>query len=265
MIYCFLPTRLYGGIDMTLGCLSKQKDVCNITWLVADELLNERDIMWQTITRLQHSTVVHVHAFKLNTKTPRNLASSYNYALTYARMKGDCELFVSVQDHMWFPDGGIARFLEMANQYPGALLTGVAHHAHPPWEVAHPKGDYTIWEKPHSERPPGPPWHWQDCRAQGRTGYSPVPTIEWEANYAAIPPSIVNSGALFDPIFDKAHGYENQDFAFRCRQELGANTIMDCDNVAICLPHRLYFPEAAEESLRMTPTNRAIVAERWNA
>jgi hypothetical protein len=132
--------------------------------------------------------------------------------------------------------------------------------------VANPTGLYTIFDKPFTDKP-RETWWWSDydVRGAGRSLgiHVDVDVQQWEANWSAIPKAILNSKVGYDEELDRGIGYENQDYAFACKHDLGARIILDTTNHAFGLPHKLYFPKMTQENGDMVPGNRAYVESKW--
>ena len=89
----------------------------------------------------------------------------------------------------------------------------------------------------------------------------PVETTHWEANWAAVPASVLKAGVRWDEEYDKGIAYENMDFACAASELTGAKVIFDKTNVVISLPHKDYFEGEREEILEFS--NRDYFNTKW--
>jgi hypothetical protein len=243
----FTPTRQYGGIDIAEASLDRQTYRPSL-WILADELKDQRRDLIKGIAEDKDYEIAHVRA-PFHDGNWRNLAGSYNLGMETARRHG-VDLFVSMQDYFWLPEDGIERFVRMAEEFDGELLTGLAHIASEPGveQVFDPKGLYSIFREAYTERPMGRSWN--DVRktnAKRDKGYIQRNPIEWETNWAAITRPVLYGGVSFDEYYDRGVAYENQDFAARAHKHSGAEVILDLENAAIGFPHKWYWPEQEKE------------------
>lgn len=260
MIAVFTPTRLFGGLDVAVSSLIRQRRR-DILWIVADELVEDRKGVWDII---RTSVPFDVELFRLE-KQPgfqRNLAASYNKAMEIARARS-CAIFVSMQDYFWIPDDGLDSFEALAMTYPNDLFTGTAHLTARPSEslVTNPYGLFTVFERPYTLKPPSTDLWREDVRPQD--ALHETTAIEWETNWAALGSQVLYSELTYDEEFDRGVAYENQDFAMTCITELGSRVIHDTENVALGLPHKLYFPGIHDPEAAETHVNRERVAQKW--
>jgi hypothetical protein len=155
----------------------------------------------------------------------------------------DADLFVALQDYTWLPCDGLDRFVAMAEEFPTCLLAGLCSMTDKPGVegVADPEGLWSIFHEPYDGRKPSS-ISWLDCRLEIAKGICPVAPMFWEANWAAIPRRVLHDTSLdYDVAYDRGHGYDNQDYAYRAVGK-GYGVWIDTANHAIELPHRAYFP-----------------------
>lgn len=237
----FTPTCRPGGIDVNREGLLRQRRT-DLLWIVGDDLYSER-----IIASTPELPVLHFDTAqnKRANGAPSSLAAAYRHGIEVARDYG-ADLLISMQDYLWIPDDGIARFEQMAREFPTSLLTGLCSLSNDPYAdtVVDPDGGYTIFAEPFSGQKPidiG----WPDCRLEvwEPDTVAKADVIWWEANWAAIPRAPLHDKRLnFDVAYDQGHYYENQDYAMRAAA-LGYDVWIDTGNHAIGLPHKAYFPE----------------------
>ncbi len=259
------------GCDVTLESLKRQ-DHPGIIWVFADNLYELRAPLIQVLTEKADIPTYHFKPPAIKPGYRRNLAAAYNEALRWCRNE-EVDLMISLQDYIWIPPDGVSRFVAMAEKFPNCLLTGICSISLDPEAdaVVDPEGLYTIFGAPYTDAPDF--IDWEDSRAaenyRGQSGYVESNPIEWENNFSAIPKTIIDSGIDFDEDFDKGVAYENQGFAFACRERLGTNVILDLDNRAISLPHKRYpfglnTPTEVED-LPFNDQNRILIEEKFGA
>ena len=252
-IAVFTPTMRAGGIDIASASIKRQGRT-DIVWIVADELAAARENLWQ-ITYPGPMFVIDTAAIRRETGMPGSLEAAYCQGVRIAR-EVDADLFVSLQDYIWAPPDGIDRFLQLAEEHPRSLLTGLCSlSADPdPSLITDPDGLYTIFDEPYVDKPAV--IGWRDCRLEMRQGVQRVPAVEWEINWAAIPRDILHHPDVnFDPAYDRGHYYGNQAYALAA-QRAGFDCWVDCGNEAVGLPHKLYFP--GQQAVLEGRNNRAF-------
>jgi hypothetical protein len=266
VILVFTPTIQWGGLDVAFASVARQTCAKEILWLVADEHLYYRKHIYAELH--ERSKVLAVIPFKIPVRKgyARNLTSSYNEALIYARTMG-VDLFVTMQDYIWIPPDGVEKFSKMAENYGRDLLTGLCSISDNPGveDVVEPQGLFTIFKEPYEDKP-RETWWWSDAAVRGAGRYPGIheaDPIQWEINWAAIPKEVLGAGIDFDPEYDKGIAYDHQDFAKTCQRELGSRVILDTTNHAIGLPHKLFFPKMTEENGTLVGVNRERMESKW--
>lgn len=255
----FTPTNRWGGLDITISSLKKQTHP--YTWVVADEYLQERILVYEDQEMIECTIFVDCDRQPGN---KRALAQAYNNAAEFV-IDFDFDLMVSLQDYIWIPDNGIEMFVEVFKKYPECLLTGLVSLSEAPGDedIADRSGRYTIFKEPLVDMPKGISWH--DVRGTNLyADTNPVTSCaaeHWEANWAAIPVELLRKGARWDLEYDEGIAYENIDFSKRCQTEFKTPCILDKRNHAISIPHREIWPEEREQLERYT--NRYRHENKW--
>lgn len=255
----FLPTNRPGGLDITFSSLKRQ----NYPFLlvVADELMYKRINVYQDQGMLEN--IVFVECIK-QPGNVRALAQAYNNAADFA-VDGRFDLLISLQDYIWIPDNGIEMFVQDWQNYPDCLITGLVSLSEAPSddEIGDTSDCFSIFKEPLTERPRGISWN--DVREtqlyKDAPEIAPCAPEHWEANWAAIPVSLLKKGARWDLEYDEGIAYENIDFAKMCAKEYGTECILDKRNYAISIPHREIWPEEKEQLERYT--NRWKNEAKW--
>lgn len=258
-VLVFVPTIHAGGLDLLFSSLKRQ--TYPWTLCMADELANERINIYEKHGMADNTIFVDCQKQPGNV---RALAQAYNNAADLA-VDLDFDLMISLQDYIWIEDNGIEMFVENYLNCENALQTGLVSLSDAPSDHAidNPYGLFSIFKKPLTERPEGISWH--DVR--GTDLYPGEPMLRecsathWEANWAAIPVSLLKQGARWDLEYDKGIAYENQDFANTCEQEYGAKIILDKRNLAIGIPHREIWPKEKRDLERYN--NRIFHEKKW--
>lgn len=265
MLVVFTPTYRFGGLAEQAWAL-KQQSYTNFVWVIGDDLYEERkDIVGRELKRMGLN---HVH-FRPKPKPEgyfSNLPAIYNEGIELAVEMG-CELFISLQDHIWVPKDGLECFLRMHRLMPRDLLTGLTSITKDPYpgDIHDPRGLWTIFEEPFRGMPKE--YWWEDSRKTdnypGQTGYVEGNPVEWEQNWAATPSYILHAGIRFDESYGEHIAYENQEFAWQCFLGLGARIMIDMDNEALSFPHKQYWPEHEEEGLPHALANKEMHELRY--
>lgn len=257
MIAVFTPACRPGGLDVNYASLKKQQhvDLDDVIWIIADELYEQRrEVVMEEAQDLQ---VIHFDSSTLRVPgNRRTLAAAYVWAIEKARDL-DADLFVSMQDYMWVPDEGLAMFEEVAGRAERPTLpTGLTSISAdpPPSAVIDPEGLWTVFAEAYDGHQPQET-HWADVRDQGQGIVAYVEATWWEANWSAVSKgALFDSRCYYDVAYDRGVAYENQDYAFRA-EKLGYKTVLDCDNHAISLPHKQYFPTEELEDFKHMNTD----------
>jgi hypothetical protein len=263
-IAVFTPTCRYGGLDIAIAGLRRQKlrEGDEFSWFIVDSCPETRSEAIFKVKNNGDFASLYLHMPPAESGQS-SLCQACNLAVKWARTM-DADLFIFMHDYTWIPDNGLARFAESCA--PNTLTAGVCHHAKYPLAsaVAYPKGLYTIFAAPY-ETSLAPEVSWRDCRHTPGGGVRVCDTIHFEPPWAAIGRDCLYDERLyFDEEFDKAFRYENQDYAFRAKS-LGYEIRVDHENEAIQLPHWDYFAKEYADHNAGQERNRAIIKERWGA
>jgi hypothetical protein len=258
-VLLFVPTNRYGGLDILFSSLDRQTHP--FVLCMADELMYQRIHVYEEHGFLDNTVFVEC------IKQPGNvraLAQAYNNAADFA-VSGRFDLMISLQDYIWIPDNGVEMFVETYKNYENSLITGLVSLSEAPsdHEIFDPYGLYTIFKEPLTERPKG--ISWDDVRQTalyaGGEDIQACAAEHWEANWAAVPVSILKENIRWNIDYDKGIAYENIDFAKTAELELGAPTILDKRNLAIGVPHREIWPEEQKQLERFN--NRWMHEQKW--
>lgn len=257
-VYIFTPTCRYGGVDVTLASVQRQTEK-DCTWIVSDDLADKRPEMWEAISN--RVDLIWGKSPDRREGDYRNLAASYNAAVELALEDPDAVLFITLQDYIWVAEDGVARFLQVNEKNPRSLLTGLCSITADPYpeEVLDRENPYSLFKEPYKDKPRE--IDWLDCRTQYCNDIRPGNHHEWEANWAAVPMILLREGLRWDREYDKGVAYENQDLAIQAITNFGSNILIDCENHALSLPHKKYFPE--EEQRDGTMNNKEWHEKRW--
>jgi hypothetical protein len=268
-IVVFSPTKQYGGLDVNFASVTRQILYDEIIWVIADELMEEREFVWKELSRQveKYHLLKDIHIFKLPMREgyPSNLTSSYNHALDLAA-DWKADLFVSLQDYMYISRRAVKRFVILNEQDPNALFAGLCSITDNPTveEVVNPKGLYTIFKNPFFWKPQETFW-WKEVRGANLDSnqiYEVASPQEWELNWCAIGRDLIPK-VRFNPEYDRGIAYDHQAYAMDCMQNHGAKIYLDPGNHALGLPHKLYFPEVTEYNGTLTQANRELLMKEW--
>lgn len=251
-IVVFTPTAQYGGLDIAWSSLARQTVAKDITWMVADTMIDKRADLYLRMDEEPDLREVVALDVPVREGYPNNLASAYVLAMEKARQM-DADVFISYQDYIYLDDWQVEWFLHQAQTFPNDLGTGLCSITDNPGKeaVADPAGLYTIFAEPYVSRPAESYW-WSDLTVRGLgrldpPGIYPGDPYCWELNWAVIPRNLLHDDTLnFDPEFDRGIGKDHQVYAKECMERRGARVLIDTRNHVLGLPHKLYFPEVTE-------------------
>lgn len=255
----FTPTYRPGGLDVLEASLMRQT-YRDFVWIVSDQRFLQRHEVWKEINDRVDFPIYFVSR-DIPEGNKRNLAAMYNAAREFV-LNEDYHMLISLQDYIWAPPDGIEKFVEL--QAGDNLVTGVTHISRDPFpnKIVDIEGDYTIFKEPYIDKPSR--MSWEDVRVteiytsdHDKVGVDPG---HWEANWAAVPRSILNE-ISWDETYDKGIAYENADFAWQAYKRFGTQVIMDKTNIAISLPHKDYFSGEREEIEKFS--NRDYYDNKW--
>jgi len=234
-------------------------------WLVADQLNRDYLIyasMPQRLSKLSSMNMpiygkdygpeIIIGHLPIKEGNKGNLAACDNWALDLAQDL-QVDVLIFLQDFIWMPEDGVARFLAQIDDHPFALHTGTSHMSTGPAPLKNPPNpEWSIFPQGVDNKPPPEPWI-MEPRVMWGFKRGQVSQHAWEVNYAAMPYAIINSGVRFDEDYDVGTQWENTQFAFdvwRNRQysqhEKYGYVWWDDENVSCGLPHRDYFPKTHE-------------------
>jgi hypothetical protein len=266
-ILVFTPTAQWGGLDIAWASICRQTVAKEITWLVADEHYSARRLLYPGFNDSHRCAGVIGYKQPDRPGYPKNLTSAYIYALGVARTL-KCDVFVSMQDYFWIPPDGVEKMAQWCRENDPCLPTGLASMTDNPTaeEVIDPLGHLTVFKEPFTGKPRETFW-WSDIdvRGQGSTsGNYPIRNPQcWELNWCAISKTILYDESIaFDPEFDRGIAYDHQDYALQAIQKYGCNVIVDRENHALGLPHKLYFPEVTDANGLLCEPNRQLLWEK---
>lgn len=254
-----VPTNRYGGLDILFSSINRQ--TYPVIVAMADDLREKRLHIYEEHDFLDKIVFVENEVIKGN---KRALAQAYNNMADFA-VGFEFDLMISLQDYIWIPDNGVEMFVEDYLEYPDCLITGLVSLSEAPGDdaIADPYGYYSIFKTPLTDKPKG--ISWSDVR---HTDLYPseddivaCAADHWEANWAAIPVSLLEKGIRWDLTYDEGIAYENIDFARRCEQEFGTACILDKRNHAYGIPHRQIWPQEEIELERYN--NRWKHENKW--
>lgn len=265
-IAVFTPTRL-PGFDVTVSSIERQilRDDMELIVIVADELIEQRDVR-DYFTKKFDVTVFRKPMLEGNR---RNLAASYNEAIRIARSK-EAYCMISLQDYIWIENDGIKRLVESSESlFPAAsnhLIAGICDISATPFLT----DDFVLTDSksifPDANMASDKPREimWSDSRrifSENESIRIGIP-IEWETNWAMIGNNALYDERLyFDEEFDKSIAHENQDYSYSANR-LGYD-IYVADNVAVSLPHKVYWPLYEQEEAHLTIENRNRIMEKY--
>lgn len=257
-VVAFTPTRRWGGLDVSYASILRQETDAEIIWMIGDNLYEQRA---HTIAQLFNQAPLKISHFKPHGEG-KNLAQAYNEALAMARLY-KADMLISLQDYIYIEPDGVQKFLDMAEDIPDAIFSGITHISSDPEpdKIMNPIAPFTIFGEAYERKPSN--IEWQDVRYSQDGKYSSANPVEWEANWAAIPSRALYDKKLqFDTEFDSGAAYENQDYAYLAASR-GYSIFIDHTNQAISLPHKKYFAQEWESEKPLTIINKMKCEEKW--
>jgi hypothetical protein len=248
----FTPTR-HPGISVTAHSVLRQSVPVDY-WLIADQLDRDPLIRGMMPTPKAFGPEIITTHLPIKEGNKGNLAACCNWALDIAHdLQVDAMIFL--QDFIWAPEYGVARFLEAMDDHPFALHTGVSHMS-PGFKALTnpPNPDWSIFPVGVDAQMPPEPWE-PEPRVKWNFPHGRISNHAWEVNYGALPYALINSGVRFDEDYDKGTQWENTQFAFDIQRHFNGDRFdksskgyvwWDSGNVSCGLPHREYFPKTHE-------------------
>jgi len=169
-----------------------------------------------------------------------NLSASLNAGVKISTGK----IIVLLQDFIYVPPDGIAKYVARHEEEGPCLVTGVGHQYKEPGK---------LWE---SDIPPLPHGKlaFKDPRME-RKGFYVAQPLMWEANWGSFDRSIWKEIGGFDEAYDAGWGYDNTNFAERA-QLAGYNIFLDTYNEVLCYSHINIFNEQKHRD--ESPNNVAL-------
>lgn len=239
VVYC---TARHGGLDILHHSMQQQTHR-DLEVIIVDELHRSANQPYPSIFRFVDPPAKKPGMFW-------NLSASLNAGVRAATGT----LIVLLQDYIWVPPDGIARYVERyLEEGPNAIVSGVGHQYAEPSTIDDPTGAYSVWHKF-----PGPPHGeltFRDPRTIDRGGFFVTIPLEWEANWGCFPRQAWQQVGGFDEDFDLGWGYDNVNFAERC-QLAGFSVFLDTLNEVLCYDHIRIFGEQTRRN--EAPNNQAL-------
>ena len=231
-------TNRPGSIDVTWDGLKRQT-FQDFEWVLCDELH-----AWREEEVREHVNDPRLRHVPAPTRPGDlwNLNKAYNEALRHC-----CgELVVSLQDYIWVPPHGLARYWQVYQALgPRAFLSGVAELFAPTLPVTNPRGKVTIFSRPWSGRPV------RRTRLDWRLLGSRGVIVEagpgsWELNWAGAPLRAFYEIGGFPEEHDRLfYSCDNRSIAF-CARRLGYRFYVDRVNGCYLIEHGGTFPKPAD-------------------
>lgn len=239
-ISVIMPTARYGGLDVLLQSMYHQTVQADEI-LVVDELRRKKEIENQGFKYVEPPA-----------KKPGmwwNLDASLNAAIRQA--SGD--LIVQINDYVWVPSDGIAKFVARHAVEPKALISGVSDQFRAPLPD-NPCGKFSVWNtwpgNPDGEKVFSDPR--KESTNQGF--YLTIPLL-FEGNWCAYPRQAWVDIGGYDEAFDAGWGYDNVEFAERATFH-GYHVFLDTENEVRCFSHIKLFDE--QKVRDSAPNNNAL-------
>lgn len=243
-------TNRPGGIDVLKGNLERQT-FRDFELVIIDGQMRDMTILTAYLNGLGPN-------LRQFTEPPRRDGALTNVWAAYNKGLHKCqgEYVVFLQDYIWIPAHGIARFVAAQKEHPG-FYTGVGNVGEGPEKVD--DGELTIWGRYYYDPPER--IRWMDPRIGGWDGR--VLGIEpdaWENNWACAPRwALVDLGG-FDEEFDYGWGWAEKDLAYRARM-LGHRCYMDTGNRCMAWWHDDFWPNPHKTDAIVDSNNLRLVAK----
>ena len=229
------PTARAGGIDISWHGLSHQT-FTDFEWVIVDEIDRENDI-------LEYCQDSRVKWLKSPPKKPGkfwNLDQSVNFAAK--QCKG--ELLVNLQDYIWLPPDALEKFViaydKISSFFGSSLaLSGVGHkYLLDGAKLSSLSGKISVYDNLDLGNLRWKLFH-EDPRMKGN-GLHVCNPVEWEANFSALPISLMYDLGGWDEDFDAGWGYDNVNLAERIVAHNGL-CWLDESNESFSISHEKIF------------------------
>lgn len=231
----------YGGLDILKANILRQQ-FFDYEIVFVDGLYNERKD--EVAEYFKHHKMIHLPEPEMGEGYVHKLARCWNVAFKACSGK----LLISLQDYIYIPPDAFNKFLYLYSTFnPNALYSGVGHQYAKPGvdKIKNPNGLISVFEKEYTKKPEN--LIWTDPRVRG-TDLRMGEPIEWEANWCAIPRSIIYELGGMDEEYDKhGFGYDNTNIAERAKM-LGYPTFIDQSNECFGFRHDDWWPNKLKNS-----------------
>lgn len=156
-----------------------------------------------------------------------NLSASLNAGVKRATGK----IIILLQDFIYVPPGGLAKYIERHKEEGPCLVTGIGHQYKEPSKL------WTSYPPPL----PNDKLVFKDPR-KVHTGFYVTQPLIWEANWGSFDKKIWEEIGGFDENYDEGWGWDNCNFSERA-QLAGYNIFIDTYNEILCYSHINLFDE----------------------
>lgn len=209
------------GMERMLIENIKKQSYENLELIVIDKLYHERAA--EVAGLLKQLTIPHLHI-----PDPERDKEKYKFGLSHAHNAAlhvaNGELIVFLQDFYEIPEDGIKRFVNLYKRFPDRLIGGVDEQ----YSAEIDKDGNINWgEKQWTSM-------WMKI---GKGRRISVFAREWETCWAAAPKKLLMDLGGWNIEWDKGHGWDNVDVAFR-HIENGGQLIIDEGNKARGIRHK---------------------------
>lgn len=225
-VSCYTPTIRTGFWNIMAENLSRQT-YKNFEWLIIDDYKEDRSKIAAKYAKKYDLNVRYLRGSKNDPEYKRRCALVRANNMAMDNMEG--ELLVFLQDFILMPEDGLERYVDLYNHNPNAILAGVDVYYNA--KEMDKSNDEDWWN---GKTDVLADKYWTNPRVQNQGIRSTENPFDFEANYGAIPKTVLDKLKGWWEFIDDGLGYDNTEFAWRAIQ-LRTKVLIDDTNIAQCI------------------------------
>lgn len=233
LVTIYTPTVREGWWEMMSQNIAAQT-YQNIEWVIVDDHEKDRSSIAQEYAQKYDLDIRYFRGKKRDIERAYSLVSANNTMVQNAR--GETVIFL--QDFILMPERGVEWVVDFYNRHPNDLLamTDIYHEPGIKPVTANTRDWFGLEDRGRTFKDVVGKFMRKNIRINNQGFRQSDNAVDWEANYGAIPMSVLKELNGFWEFFDEGLGFDNAEIAYRA-MSLGSKLYIDEINQAICIDH----------------------------